>query len=561
MAGLSELLIILALNGFAASAIILLFRKTRMVAEVITSFSSIVSLCISLYLLANLESSYEVFLIPHVSLLADKLSLFFSLVISLVGSAVAIYSVDYMKEAEDFARYYSLLSLFIGAMLNLVLASDLIYLLFNWELVGVCSALLIGYWWGRREARRAGIKALVMTRFGDIGLMIFSAIALYYGATNIPSIFSSHQLFSILLPFAPLLVLAAMGKSAQFPLHTWLPDAMEGPTTVSALLHAATMVKAGVYLMLRFYPMLAMSAWGVALLLAVSLVTLYLASFAGLVSMDIKRVLAFSTLSSLSLMLLAISLGEYYVAILYLFNHALFKALLFLVSGKVEHTFHTRDISKLKGLWSQGLRLETIGFLVGALSAAGLPPLSAGLVKEELFLYMANYFTNIEYYLLSFTIAFLMSLFIMRPFVFSFLGAPTKGVSHQGEKTPLMSGVNATLIALTLFAFIPTTLIANYFEAGKLSFELELLPLAGVLLGIIVAFTIPKIPVIPSARLRKIIESSLGLDVAYNKLGETFSSRLSSLASKLNTGKASEGLLGMSVLLILIMIFILVIQP
>ncbi|MCI4396338.1 MAG: hypothetical protein JHC28_02120 [Thermoprotei archaeon] len=307
--------------------------------------------------------------------------------------------------------------------------------------------------------------------------------------------------------------------------------------------------------------MLAMSAWGVALLLAVSLVTLYLASFAGLVSMDIKRVLAFSTLSSLSLMLLAISLGEYYVAILYLFNHALFKALLFLVSGKVEHTFHTRDISKLKGLWSQGLRLETIGFLVGALSAAGLPPLSAGLVKEELFLHMANYFTNIEYYLLSFTIAFLMSLFIMRPFVLSFLGAPTKGATHQGEKTPLMSGVNATLIALTLFAFIPTTLIANYFEAGKLSFELELLPLTGVLLGIIVAFTIPKIPVIPSARLRKIIESSLGLDVAYNKLGETFSSRLSSLASKLNTGKASEGLLGMSVLLILIMIFILVIQP
>ncbi|MGC9091534.1 MAG: NADH-quinone oxidoreductase subunit L [Fervidicoccaceae archaeon] len=553
-------LLILALNGFIASALILMFRKSRILAELFTVLSSFISLVSSLYLIINVSSAVRVDLLPHITLMADKLSLFFSLVVSLIGTAVSIYSIDYMREAEDHARYYSLISLFIGAMLNLVLASDLIYLLLNWELVGVCSALLIGYWWERKEARRAGMKALVMTRIGDIGLMAFTAIAIYYGASDISSMLSSSSLISKLLPIAPLLILAAMGKSAQFPLHTWLPDAMEGPTTVSALLHAATMVKAGIYLVLRFYPLLSLSSESIIFLLAVSLVTLYISSLAGLVSNDIKRVLAFSTLSSLSLMFLAISIGQFYVAILYLFNHALFKALLFLVAGKIEHTLHTRDITKLKNLWGKGFRFETLAFLVGALSAAGLPPLAAGIVKEEIFAGMSSYFTPTLYYIIAGTLSFLLSIFIMRPFVLSFLGSSTRN-EERNERTPLIFSVNLFLLFMTLLAYIPTSLLASYFEGMKMEMSIELIPFSGVLLGIICAFLIPKVAIGPEESLRRFVESSFGMDILYNRIGEIFHYNLSTLASKLNRGKASQGLLGLVVVILLFIILTLVVSP
>ncbi|MEM0046819.1 MAG: NADH-quinone oxidoreductase subunit L [Fervidicoccaceae archaeon] len=556
----TNLLAILSLNSFVASALILLFRR-RAIAELLAIASAILSLAISMYLISLPYLPIEIQFLPHISLYLDRLSAFFSLVVSLIGSAVAIYSVDYMKNAKDFTRYYSLISLFVGAMLNLVLASDIIYLLLNWELVGVCSALLIAYWWERKEARRAGMKALIMTRIGDVGLMAFASIALYYGESSIPAILSSQQLSLKLIPFLPLLVLAAMGKSAQFPLHTWLPDAMEGPTTVSALLHAATMVKAGVYLMLRFYPIFLGNQAAVAFLLAVSIITLYLSSLAGLVSMDIKRVLAFSTLSSLSLMFIAICLGEFYVALLYLFNHALFKALLFLVSGRVEHSLHTRDISRLKGLWGKGFKIETAGFLIGALSAAGLPPLSAGIVKEELFVGMIPHFSLLEYYLIAGTMSFLMAIFIMRPFVLSFLGRTSNEGAHDKERTPLMTGVNLFLLAMTLIAIVPTIIISRYLGGSGLKLEIETLPFLGVLLGILCAFFIPRTNVSISNIMRKSIESSFGIDIAYNRIGEVFYRYISMAASKLNSGKASQGLRGMIAIVVLIIIALVVFAP
>lgn len=555
----TALLLALALNGFIASGIIMLFKNYRKIVEGLTVISSLLSLGLSLYLIFSLMPPFQVTVIPHVSLLADKLSLFFSIVVSIVGTAVAFYSIDYMREAEDYTRYYSLITLFIGAMLNLVLSADLIYLLFNWELVGVCSALLIGYWWERESARKAGIKALVMTRIGDVGLIAFTAIAIYYGSTNIPAIFSKQNLFSVLLPFAPFLVLAAMGKSAQFPLHTWLPDAMEGPTTVSALLHAATMVKAGVYLMLRFYPMLIASNISVLLLLATSLITLYIASFAGLASMDIKRILAFSTLSSLSLMFLAISMGEFYIAILYLFNHALFKALLFLSTGKVEHTLHTRDISKLKGLWRKGFRLETLCFLIGALNAAGLPPLASGFIKEEIFLGLLSKFSLIAYSSISFTLSFLLSLFIMRPFVLSFISNTSdRGTELSSERTPFMFGVNSTLLLLTLSAYLPTSLLASYLTGSNITENIEISPFSGVLLGIICSFLIPKIRISLSTGIRTFFESSMGFDALYNKVGEIFARKLSMGASKFNKERASQGLNGMIIVIALLILILVV---
>ncbi|MEM3831841.1 MAG: NADH-quinone oxidoreductase subunit L [Sulfolobales archaeon] len=553
----SILLLVLSMNSFIASALILLFRR-RIIAEILANASAFLSLAISAYLMIYERLPIQVSILPHISLYMDKLSAVFSLVIGLIGSAVTMYSIEYMREARDFTRYYSLISLFIGAMLNLVLASDIVYLLLNWELVGLCSALLIAYWWEKREARRAGMKALIMTRIGDIGLIAFASISIYYGFYSIPEILGSQETALKLAPFLPLLVLAAIGKSAQFPLHTWLPDAMEGPTTVSALLHAATMVKAGVYLMLRFHPILIENQMTTTLLFILSLITIYLSSLAGLVSMDIKRILAYSTISSLSLMFLAISVGELYIALLYLFNHALFKALLFLTSGSVEHSLHTRDISKLRGLWARGFRIETIGFLAGALSAAGLPPLSAGLVKEELLIGISSEMTLVERYLVTSTISFLMSLFIMRPFVLSFISTIERESRDEKMREPIMNGVNLILLITTLTAFIPTYIISEYLGVGYLKSEIHVAPILGVLLGIICAFLIPRIRLEISDLMRRFVETSLGLDLIYNRLGEVFYESLSIKSSRVNSGRASQGLKGLIIIIIIITLIVVI---
>jgi len=553
------LLLVLAFNAYAASATILVVRKRRF-EEATTIASSLLSLAVSLSLLASQTGVVELSLVPFISLMLDKLSLMFSTVVSLIGFFVSVYSVEYMRGDEEYQKYYSLITLFIGSMLNLVLASDIVYLLLNWELVGVCSALLISHWWRRPEARRAGVKALAMTRFSDIGLLAFASIAVYYNSTSIPSTLASGNMVERLASYAPLLVLAAIGKSAQFPLHTWLPDAMEGPTTVSALLHAATMVKAGVYLALRFYPLIHASALAVNGLLALSLATILISGLAGLASMDLKRILAFNTISSLSLMFLSISLGETGLAILYLFNHAVFKSLLFLTTGKIEHTLHTRDISRLRSLWARGFRVETVGFLIGALSAAGLPPLTAGLIKEEIYSGLETYVGSPIYHLMTGGLSLLLSLFIMRPFVIAFLGRRGGNSEMSVERTPLMTGVNLSLALLTLIAFPPTLMLATYFGTV---FEpaLRLAALIGVLSGILLSLSLPYLNLRVGNRFRGLLESSFGMDVLYMWLGEHASATLSKLASALNRGRASQGVVGLVAVTVILVALAMVVSP
>ncbi|MBI3932616.1 MAG: NADH-quinone oxidoreductase subunit L, partial [Acidobacteria bacterium] len=279
------------------------------------------------------------------ALLLDPLSLVMLLVVTGVGSLIHIYSLGYMAHDEDRVRYFSYLNLFTFFMLLLVLGSSLPLMFVGWEGVGLCSYLLIGFWFRKKSASDAGLKAFVVNRIGDAGLLLGMLVAFYaFGTVDLFQIVQvAHESapkeafgeWGTLTAIALLLFVGACGKSAQVPLHVWLPDAMEGPTPVSALIHAATMVTAGVYMVARLSPLYAKSETALAVVAIVGTVTALMAATVALVQTDIKRVLAYSTVSQLGYMFAACGVGAFGVAIFHLFTHAFFKALLFLGSGSV----------------------------------------------------------------------------------------------------------------------------------------------------------------------------------------------------------------------------------
>ncbi|MCH8850638.1 MAG: NADH-quinone oxidoreductase subunit L, partial [Chloroflexi bacterium] len=263
----------------------------------------------------------------------DAITIVMLVVVTFVAFLVQVYSVVYMRGDQRYGWYYAAISLFAASMLALVLADNFLLLYFAWELVGFCSYLLIGHYSHLRSASEAAKKAFITTRLGDVGLLI--AIILLWrdaGTFSIQGVIEAAEAGQIrtevLTASVVLLLLGAMGKSAQFPFHVWLPDAMEGPTPVSALIHAATMVVAGVYLVARTLPLFELVAGGPELLMAIGLLTVFLSAFLGLVMTDIKRVIAYSTINSLGLMFVALGVGAPAAAMLYLFTHAFFKALL-----------------------------------------------------------------------------------------------------------------------------------------------------------------------------------------------------------------------------------------
>jgi NADH-quinone oxidoreductase subunit L len=321
-------------------------------------------------------------LFAQVQVQVDGLSVLVAAFVSFVSFLVVVYSLDYMKDEGGQARYYSLVLLFIGSMLGLVMAGNLIQLYFFWELVGICSALLIAFWSDRPAARKAGLKAFVVTRLGDTSLLvavIFMAIT--FGTTSFASILGpggvSTLSGSTAFVLGLLMFVGAMGKSAQVPLHAWLPDAMEGPTTVSALIHAATMVNAGVFLMLRMYPLISLPQLSGSLLtviLGVGVLSALLGGASAFAAEDIKRVLAYSTISQLGLMFAAIGLGSMTAAAYQMISQGLFKALAFLAAGSVVVGLGTREISKMGGLARQ-MKYTYVGFLLAMLAMSGVPPL------------------------------------------------------------------------------------------------------------------------------------------------------------------------------------------
>ena len=312
----------------------------------------------------------------------DQLSVLVGAFVSFVSFLVVVYSLGYMKEEPGQSRYYSLVLLFVGSMMGLVMAGNLIQFYFFWELVGVCSALLIAFWTDRPAARKAGLKAFVVTRLGDASLLVAVIfIAAVLGTTSFNAILGPSGIATLgtgtIFALGLLMFIGSMGKSAQVPLHAWLPDAMEGPNTVSALIHAATMVNAGVYLMLRMYPVITLPQLSGSLMdiiLAVGFLSALVGGVCAIAADDLKRVLAYSTISQLGLMFAAIGLGNLPAAAYQMISQGLFKALAFLAAGSVITALGTRSMNEMGGL-ARVMKYTYVGFLVAVLGMSGLPPL------------------------------------------------------------------------------------------------------------------------------------------------------------------------------------------
>lgn len=401
-----------------------------------------------------------------------RLNALMLLVVSLVSFLVQVYSAGYMRGDSRFGVFYAYLSLFTFSMLGLVIAPNLLQLYIFWELVGVCSFLLIGFWYWKPEAKAAAKKAFIVTRVGDIGLFIGIALIFWQvGSFDFREIFAALEAGKVAPEMVTLIALlifvGAVGKSGQFPLHTWLPDAMEGPTPVSALIHAATMVAAGVYLVARSFPLFAASETAMDVVAYVGAFTALFAATIALVQNDIKRVLAYSTVSQLGYMMLALGAAGYVAGVFHLFTHAFFKALLFLAAGAVIVALnHEQDIRRMGGLWK---RHPVVGwlFLIGCLAIAGIPPLSGFFSKDEILLAAyADGRTGVFW--LGMLTAFFTAFYMFRLFFKVFFGT-YRGEGSIGSVPGVMVWPMAVLAALSVlsgFVQFPSHALGDWLSEG-----------------------------------------------------------------------------------------------
>ncbi len=319
----------------------------------------------------------------------DQLSLLMLTIVAGISFLVQVYSLGYMAGDPGFARYYAFQSLFAWAMMTMSIAPTMLQFYVFWELVGLASYFLIGFYYEKFSASEAGKKAFVMTRLGDIAFFLGLLLVLFnFGNLNILAMNSvdvTARMSPALITLSAILIFGGVaGKSAQFPLLTWLPDAMEGPTPVSALLHSATMVAAGVYMFARIFPFFSKSATAMTLFLAIGTITMLLASTMAMVTRDIKQVWAFSTISQLGFMVMGLAAGSYFAGIFHLTTHAGFKALLFLCSGVLIHEYETNDFFEIGKYGGRGLKVPIVCMTLAAAALSGLPPLSGFFSKEAI---------------------------------------------------------------------------------------------------------------------------------------------------------------------------------
>ena len=373
-------------------------------------------------------------------LLVDPLSVAMALVVGGVGLLIHVYSVGYMDGDPGFARYFAYLNLFMASMFWLVLAGNLAAMFIGWEGVGLCSYLLIAFWFTRPAAAAAGVKAFLVTRLGDVGMLLGIFVAFGVFGTTDFGVMTRDAGARLALgggaatALALLLFAGAAGKSAQLPLHVWLPDAMEGPTPVSALIHAATMVTAGVYMIVRLHAVFLRAPAAMDLIAAVGAVTAIFAAAAALVEPDLKRVLAYSTISQLGYMFLAVGVGAFSAGIFHLTSHAFFKALLFLAAGAVMHALGGEtDMRRMGGL-ARRLPRTTAAFAIGALALAGIPPLS-GFFSKDLILSEA-FRAQAWLWAAGVAAAGLTAVYILRAFALTFLGADLRGAEGAAHDPP-----------------------------------------------------------------------------------------------------------------------------
>ncbi len=386
----------------------------------------------------------------------DAITMVMLPVVSFVSLMVLIYSIGYMHGEPRYGWYFAALSFFVAAMLLLVISGNLLQLYLAWEGVGLASYLLIGFYWERQSAAEAAKKAFITTRIGDVGLLI--GIILLWRATgtfDIQDILHAAEGGAIgdrYLTISMLfLFLGAVGKSAQFPLHVWLPDAMEGPTPVSALIHAATMVVAGVYLVARMLPAFEAAPIAHDVVLYTGLLTALMAATMGLVASDIKRVLAFSTVSQLGFMFVALGVGGLTAAMFHLFTHAFFKSLLFLGSGSVIHATERQEVEGLGGLRKK-MPVTTVTFIVGSLALAGIPIFAGFFSKDEILHDLFAHGPFLAYAVLAGT-ALLTAIYSTRLVLLTFFGQPKdqRAYEHAHESPSVMT---VPLIVLALLATV-----------------------------------------------------------------------------------------------------------
>ncbi len=389
--------------------------------------------------------------------IVDPLTIMMLLIVSFIGTFILIYSIGYMHDDPRFSRYFAYISLFMSSMLGLVLADNFVLLLIFWEGVGLCSYLLIAFWYEHPAAAKAGLKAFVTTRIGDTGFLI-GILLLFFtcGTFHFSDLKSLTGPEPILTLAAILIFTGAMGKSAQFPLHVWLPDAMEGPTAVSALIHAATMVAAGVYLVARCFPLFAAHPVALQTVAVIGGISALMASSIATVNNDIKRILAYSTISQLGLMMLGLGVGGLSAGTFHLMTHAFFKALLFLCAGSVIHAVGIQDIQKMGGLLSK-MKVTGTAFCIGGLALAGVPPFAGFWSKDEILLVAWNNHHPILFMVVLLT-SFLTAFYMARLIFLVLFGSP-RSQMHAHESPITMTLPLAVLsVFATLAGFIGSPL-------------------------------------------------------------------------------------------------------
>jgi NADH-quinone oxidoreductase subunit L len=406
------------------------------------------------------------FVVPF-NILIDNLSIFMCLVITGVGGLIITYALGYMEHEDNpsYARFFCYMDIFILSMLLLVLAGNFVFLIVGWALVGLSSYLLIGFWYTRRSAVVAARKAFIMNVIGDAAMFLATfSLFMNFHSVAYSSVFKSLPRIdnATIEVVAFLLLVGAVAKSAQLPLHTWLPDAMEGPTPVSALIHAATMVTAGVYLVARMHPIYDIAVYAHGAVAIVGAVTALFAATIAIVQVDIKRVLAYSTMSQIGYMFLAVGIGAYSAGLFHLLSHAFFKALLFMAAGNVIHAMHDeQDMRKFGGLWSQ-MRPTSITFLVGSLSLVGVFPFVGFFSKEQILglAFSKPDDTTVHVlWFIGFVTALITGFYTGRMWWLSFWGKPSpqRPVEHPHEAPAVMMVPVAVLAVLaTVGGFIQT---------------------------------------------------------------------------------------------------------
>ncbi len=370
--------------------------------------------------------------------LLDPVSLLMLGVVAVICFLVQVYSLGYMAGDPGFGRYYAFMSLFAWAMTSLTISLTLIQLYIFWELVGLASYLLIGFWYEKFSASEAGKKAFIMTRLGDVAFFLgLLLVLIHFGNLDIVELNGpapAERMSPFLITVSSLLIFGGIvGKSAQFPLLTWLPDAMEGPTPVSALLHSATMVAAGVYLFARLFPLFSHSATAMAVFLAIGTISMIAASTMAMVSRDIKRVWAYSTISQLGYMIMGLAAGGFFAGVFHLTTHAGFKALLFLCSGVFIHHLGTNDMVEIGRRGGRSLKLPMVCMVIGAAALVGLPPLSGFFSKELIIGVLADQ-ANPLWVAAALTGVFLTAYYTFRLiFIILFPGVPTAPEGPHGH--------------------------------------------------------------------------------------------------------------------------------